>query len=166
MQLAALAYGLYTVYQVRPVALVFEIDRFRVVTAGDVHMAELPQAPEAYRQLPLTGPWLLGTRAVQSGQEHNDALFMGLDGVDVGQRPKFWQPYALSRSAALTRAKPVAGLMARYPAQKAEIDAALREAGVTAADARFLPLRARKEWVALLNATGDVVGFAPLDGFF
>ena len=36
LQTAALGYGLHTVMAVRPVALVFEVDRFRVVTAADV----------------------------------------------------------------------------------------------------------------------------------
>ncbi|NTV87211.1 MAG: pilus assembly protein, partial [Burkholderiaceae bacterium] len=36
MQLAGLAYGLWTVHEARPVHLVFEIDRFRAVHAVDV----------------------------------------------------------------------------------------------------------------------------------
>ena len=35
IQLAALAYGLYTAQEARPLFLVHEVDRFRVVTAGD-----------------------------------------------------------------------------------------------------------------------------------
>ena len=33
IQLAGLIYGLYSVYQARPVAMVFETDRFRVISA-------------------------------------------------------------------------------------------------------------------------------------
>lgn len=39
LQLAALGYGLATVYQARPAALVFEKDRFRVISAVDVPRA-------------------------------------------------------------------------------------------------------------------------------
>ena len=41
LQFAALGYGLHAVYQVRPVALVFEKDRCRVVSAANVYEPEL-----------------------------------------------------------------------------------------------------------------------------
>jgi hypothetical protein len=166
LQLAALIYGLYTVYQVRPVAMVLEVDRFRVVMAADVYEPELPEAPEAYRRLPLTGPWLLGTRPTRPGVERTDAIFKGLEGIDISQRPKFWQDYQLSKEAALIRARPVSLLQQHYPTRSAEIDAALAKANLREADARFLPLMARRDWVVLLDARGDVSGFLPLDGFF
>ena len=50
LQLAGLAYGLYTVYLARPVAVVFEVDRFRVVSAVEVRHEELPQALPALLQ--------------------------------------------------------------------------------------------------------------------
>src|SRR6218665_96173 len=52
LQLAALVYGLHAVYTARPIALVFEVDRFRVISAKDVHLPELPDAAVAYRRLP------------------------------------------------------------------------------------------------------------------
>ena len=63
LQIGALGYGMYTLFDARPVALVFEVDRFRVVSSANVLVTELPQARQEYRSLPLTGPWLLGTRA-------------------------------------------------------------------------------------------------------
>lgn len=166
LQLAALAYGLHTVYQVRPVALVFEVDRFRVVTANDVYMDDLPKAPEAYRRLPLTGPWVLGARRPRDGAENTEALIKGFEGYDVGQRPIFWQPYEQSRDAALQRSRPVSVLVARYPASRQALETRLREAGVRVDEARFAPIVARQDWVALLDARGNVASFIALDGFF
>ena len=98
LQLAALLYGLSTVYQARPVALVFEVDRFRVVNATDVLMDELPQALPEYRQLPLTGPWLLSARESQPGDERLRSIELALKGFDLGQRPSYWQAYPLARA--------------------------------------------------------------------
>ena len=56
LQIAALVYGLHTVYIARPVAMVFEVERFRLVTANDVPVEELPKAPPEFRELSLTGP--------------------------------------------------------------------------------------------------------------
>lgn len=167
IQFAALVYGLHTVYIVRPVALVFEKDRFRVISAADVHRPDLPQALEAYRSLPLDGPWNLGLRTLERGQEHNDALMMAvIQGVDTSQRPIFWVPYAQTQPEAAARARPLADLLKRYPAQAAAITASLHERAVDPAQARFLPVMARGDWVALLDAKGEVVGFAAVDGYF
>jgi|EndMetStandDraft_4_1072995.scaffolds.fasta_scaffold21328_2 hypothetical protein len=166
LQLAALVYGLNTVYAVRPAALVFEVDRFRAIAANEVYLPELQDAPEAYRHLPLIGPWVLGARRARTGDESNDALFKGLEGVDPGQRPKFWQPYQQSKADALARSRPVALLIRQYPTGKSEIEATLRGAKLSTDDARFLPLTARVQWVVLLDKEGNLAGFAPFDGFF
>ncbi|MBX3604499.1 MAG: pilus assembly protein [Piscinibacter sp.] len=167
VQLAGLAYGLHTVYVARPVALVFEVDRFRVLPALDVDVADLPQARPEYRHLPLTGPWKLSIREATPGAEKSDALLMALEkGVDMGQRPRFWQPYDDSRAAAITAARPVAVLMRRYESRAAEVRALLADAGLEEAQARFLPVMARGDWVAILDARGDVAGFLAADGFF
>jgi len=165
LQTAALVYGLHTVFIVRPVAMVFEVDRFRMVSAVDVHTPELPLALPVYQELPLSGPWLLGARSVKP-DEKTDALFLGLEGVDVGQRPRFWQPYDLSRTAALARSRPLAALVEKYPSQKQMIEDAAVTARLKIAEARFLPLAARGDWVVLLDSNGDVRGYVPLDGFF
>ena len=46
---AALGYGLHTVFIARPIAMVFEVDRLRLVTAHDVAIEELPDALPQYR---------------------------------------------------------------------------------------------------------------------
>jgi hypothetical protein len=167
IQLAGLAYGLHTVYAVRPVATVFETDRFRVVTASEVYLPELPQAPEQYRSLPLDGPRLLSTRRPAPGEERNEALMMALNqGVDVGQRPLFWRPYDEGRAAALERARPIEVLLRKYETRAAEFRAALADAGLPETDARFLPVMARGDWVAVLDKQGNIATFLAADGFF
>jgi hypothetical protein len=166
IQTAALVYGLHTVYVVRPVAMVFEVDRFRVISTGDVLESELPKARAEYRSLPLTGPWLLGTRAPKAGDEHADALFMGLKGIDRANRPTFWQPYADSLPDVIARARPVSALIAYYPARAAELRAGLAEMNADAATARFLPLMARGDWVIVIDGKGTVLGHLSADGFF
>jgi len=167
IQLAALIYGLVAVFEARPVAMVFETDRFRVITVAQVEMEELPKARPEYRQLPLTGPWLLGTRAAQRGDESNDALFKGLRGIDVAQRPQFWQPYADSTAGALARARPLATLLTKYPALASDVKAKLQELKVDEASAKFLPLMGRGgDWVVILDGTGHLVHYVQAEGFF
>ena len=166
IQTAALVYGLHTVYIVRPVAMVFEVDRFRLVTASDVSAEELAKGPPEYRTLPSTGPWLLGTRRPKSGDEHNDALFAGVAGLDIGYRPLFWQPYEKSVADAIERSKPLTLLLAHYPQQADDLRQRLREIGGDEATSRFLPSVARGDWVAVIDKAGAVLGYLPVDGFF
>ena len=166
LQAAALAYGLHTVYIVRPVAMVFEVDRFRLVNADSVDVAGLPEALPAYRALPLTGPWLLGARKPEAGAEHNDALFKGAAGVDVSQRPRFWQPYDDAKSRALARSRPLADLVGHYSTRAPDLRRRLAEMHADETTGRFLPAMARGEWVAALSASGEVLGYLPVDGFF
>jgi len=166
IQIVALAYGLYTVFVVRPVALAFEVDRFRVVTAADVYRPELPKALPPYRELPLTGPWLLGTRETVPGEERNGAIFMSLKGVEVADRPLFWQPFNDSQPRALAKSRPIAALLAHYPTRAAELRKALAQMKADESTSRFMPLVARVQWVVVLDVTGAVVGPLPVDGFF
>lgn len=166
LQSVALAYGLHTVYIVRPVAMVFEVDRFRLINADAVRLAELSEAPPPYRALPLTGPWLLAARRPQSVQEHNDALFSGAAGVDVAQRPRFWQDYDIAKSRALARSRPLSALMEHHGSRLPDLRRRLEEMRADPASARFLPALARGEWVAVLAADGGLLGYLPVDGFF
>ena len=166
LQLAALVYGLHTVYIARPVAMVFEVERFRLVTANDVLVEELPKAPPELRELSLTGPKVIGARRPEMGAERNDAMFMGVSGIDVGQRPLCGIPSAQAQSRALERAKPVEKLMKQYPDKAADTRQRLADMKADEASARFLPVMARQPWVAVLDRTGAVLGYLPLDGFF
>ena len=165
-QSAALVYGLHTVYVVRPIGIVFEVDRFRVIAAIDVDLTELPRARAEYRQLPLTGPWLLGTRSAAAGEERNEALSKGLKGIDPGQRPTFWQPYAESVPDVLLKSRPLSVLLEHYAVRAAEFRTKLAEMEADEATARFLPLMARGDWIVVVNAGGAVLGYLQADGFF
>lgn len=168
LQVAALVYGLFVVYHARPVGLVFEVDRFRIVAASQVAAEELPLAPSEL-QLSLTGPRLMGTRRPSPGAENNEALFSSLQrGVDLAQRPKFWQPWEQSRAAAVAASKPLSTLLARYPDQRAAVHEALSARGIVEDQARFLPLTGTRhgDWVMVLDARADPVHAFPVDGFF
>lgn len=166
IQMGALGYGVHTVMVARPIAMVFEVDRFRVLNSAQIRLTELPLAPPEYRTLPLTGPWLLGTRRPHSGKESNDALFAAIDGVDIGQRPLFWQPYSESKAEVLAHSRPLSLLLAHYVARRAELGRRVHALGIDPGSVTFVPVMARGDWVALLDHAGQIKGFLPADGFF
>lgn len=168
MQLAGLAYGLSTVYEARPVHMVYEIDRFRVVHQVDVPDELLPKTPAGIDPFPLTGPTLLAVRPFRSNAESMQMTIEALQGVPLSARPDLWQPYDAARGEILKAAKPVSELKSRFPKRAAEIDAAVQKSGKPAASVAYLPLVARKAdaWTVLLDATNaQVIGYLPLDSF-
>ena len=168
LQLAGLLYGLWTVDQARPVHMVFEIDRFRVVHLIDIPSELEAQAPAGIEVAPWSGPTLIAARPFRNEKESFEATMAALQGVQIGARPDFWQPYADARVAVLKAAKPVTQLQSRFPQRAAEIDAALKQAGHTAADTAYLPVIARKAeaWTVLLDGkTAAVLGYVPVDSF-
>lgn len=168
LQLAGLAYGLWTVEIARPVHMVFEIDRFRAVHRIDIPESLESRAPAGIDVAPLGGPTVIAMRPFRDENEKMEATLAALQGVHLGARPDFWQPYADARQRVLQAAQPVAQLKARFPRHAAEIDTVLQRAGRSAAGAAYLPLVARKAeaWTVLLDAqTAEVVGYLPLDSF-
>jgi hypothetical protein len=168
LQLAALGYGLYVMYTVRPVVLALEGTRFRVVTAQDVLLDELPKAQPAFRHLSHMGPVTVNTALPATAEEQFDSVTRALAGQDIGTRPKFWRPWD---DNARTRVKGIArhvdALRKHYPKRVAELDAALQRTARPEAQLRYVPVLSRHgDWVAFIDAnTGDIVGFAPFDGF-
>ncbi len=168
LQLAGLVYGLHTVYLARPVVVVFEVDRFHAISEVEVQHAELPQALPELRTLSLTGPKILGTRQSRTSEEKRKTLDLSLQGIDIGVRPSYWQPYSSSARAAVERSRPVSDLIKHYPYHAQAINQEIKKTGRMADELRFLPLVAREtNWSVLLDAkTGEVVGYVQYDGFF
>lgn len=167
IQLAALGYGLWTVAAARPVHLVFEFDRLRVVHAIDIPEELLSKAPAGVEPQPWRGPTLLAVRPFRDPNEKLEATLQALQGVQLGARPDLWQPYAVARERVVAAAQSVQALMQSHPAQAGLVDAALRGLGRDPNRTLYLPLVSRKSaWTALLDPqTAEVVGFVPLDPF-
>jgi hypothetical protein len=168
LQIAALGYGLHMVRISRPVVLALEEDRFRVVAASGVYEKELPAALPEFRSLSLTGPPLVRSVVPTDPDKKSESLGLGLSGFDIGTRPSLWQPWDdKARAEALSHAKPLTALAQRYPDRRAELDDAVSATGRAAQTLAYVPMITfRGDWVALLDAAkGDLVGFAPFDGF-
>lgn len=167
LQSSALCYGLWTVAIARPVHMVFEIDRFRIVHSIDVPDDLLSKTPQGITARPWVGPSLLGTRSFKNGHEQMEMTMTALQGVQLGFRPDLWQDYEASRQDVLRVSKPVIDLRQRFPSQIVAIDATLAGQGVSVEDARYVPLAGRKDfWTVLLDGrNGDILGFVPVDSF-
>lgn len=167
VQLAALSYGAWTVFQSRPVYLAFEIDRLRVVHAIDVDAGLLSRSAPEFRELPVWGPELVAIRPFVSSTEKMEMTMAALQGVDIGSRPDLWVAYPSQTDAIGAAALPVKALMSNKPQEASKIEAALTSAGLKLDEARYLPVVSRQSaWTAILSPN-DVrpVQFLPIDPF-
>ena len=171
IQFAALAYGMHTAWQARPLFLVHEVDRFRVITLGDYGDIDVR---EALRRLAsplqprwLKGPVTVGIRDPRNREERQAVMLEStLGGRDYAQRPEFYVPYdAAYTPKALARARPLQAFVKHFPATTGVVTDLLRQQGVSMDDALFLPVLHKQEWVAVLDRSARILGFVPGDGF-
>ena len=167
IQVAALGYGLWSVFAARPVHLVFEYNRFRVVHAVDVLMQDLDKAPPELRALPLLGPTTLSLRPFKDGAEKIDATMAAMQGAQLSGRPQLWQSYAAGKTDVLREARPISVLKAKFSHRMTEIDRVIAQTGRTPDKLVFVPMVGRKTfWTVLLDpASAEILGFVPIDSF-
>lgn len=166
LQIGGLAYGLHTVYLVRPVFVALEGTRLRVVRILDLHGVDLKAAPPELQQFPWWGVTAVAARAVRP-EEKNETLQLGLKGRDIGMRPEFWLPRSATGPAYAQAARPLSELIRRFPRRGEEIQRAVQDTGRPAEQLGFLPILARQtNWSALVDVrSGDVVGYVNIDSF-
>lgn len=164
LQLAALAYGTHTVFEARPVWVVFLKDRFDLVRANQVEDADRDKARPEFRALSMSGPRIAGARIPTDGDERFRTMVSGMAGLDVSSYPQHYVEYAEVRAEALAKSKPLADLRRVNPGREGEIARAVARTGRVEADLRFLPLRAgKRDLSVLLDAvSGEVVGLVDL----
>lgn len=164
LQLVALSYGLWTAFIARPVHLVFEGDRFRLVAAVDVPTELLSKTPPGITALPLDGPTTLSLRPFRNSGERMDVTLAAMQGLQLGVRPDLWQPYDLAIPEIVRIAGTLSELRKRFPGDSARIDTALKNNSV---DVLYLPLVGRDTfWTALLDSrNANVIAILPMDSF-
>ena len=89
MQTAALTYGVYVLFESRPVYLAFVKDRFEIVRANGFPPGELEKAhAQGYDQLAWTGPKLVGVKLPTDPDEQFKLMISGFAGVDAQYYPR------------------------------------------------------------------------------
>jgi hypothetical protein len=168
IQLIALGYGLYTMAMARPVYLVFEVDRFKVVSCVDIPKEQLRPELGGFHKLPWGGPKIIGIREPKNTNEKFESLDLSLQGQEPSARPDWWQVYDLSKDKVIARSKPLTDLRSKRPLAASLINRAVEDSGKIESELRWLPLTSFKssEWVAFIDAkTAFILAYAPIDGF-
>lgn len=167
VQLSALTYGMWTVWEARPLYLVHEVDRFRVISRPDVDADALEALPGKLKPQFWSGPQIVGIRSPKNAEEHNKVLFeVAAGGRDYGARPDFYVPYdRAAEKKAFLRAKPLSIFLHKQPQQIPAAQKIVQNNRGDLGNWLYVPVVGRQDWVAVLNSQGQVEGFLQGDGF-
>lgn len=92
IQLSALAYGMYSLAQARPVWLTFYNNRFEVVRLNDIEDVYLEKSSEKYKRMSLTGPTWVAAKPTGTEEEIKDLALWNRMGAKIVYQPAFYYP--------------------------------------------------------------------------
>lgn len=167
IQLCALGYGVWTVWQARPLFLVAELDRFKVISRVALEEGVIKVLPRALQPQSFSGPITVAIREPKNLTEKSIVLFESIQGGrDYGERPDFYVPYEGGAALkSLKHARPLETFLQKYPLQRTSAQEFASKAGLRLELLLYLPVVARQEWIAILDDKGMVIGFLKGDGF-
>ena len=106
LQLAVLAYGVYTIGVARPAWIVFNADRFDLVLAHELEARFTEKAAKEYRVASWTGPRWVASVNPTDAEERNSLIFeSATGGADLPQRPDLYVPLDSQRENLKRQAK-------------------------------------------------------------
>ncbi|MBB6576199.1 hypothetical protein HNP33_000247 [Comamonas odontotermitis] len=154
MQSIALAFGIYSISEARPVFLAGLGHRFDLIQAKDVDSSNLP----------WTGPIVTGIRKASDPEQREAMLFNALSGKDYGHFPKYHAPLNEMRDELLQRAHPISDLIKINPEKKEYINKWLNEKKYRPDMVVFQGMQAQAKDMAVIlnNKTAQVIGIIPL----
>lgn len=158
LQLTALCYGVYAMHAGRPVFIVATDSGFVVVTANEIEASDLEKAAyEEYRRLPLMGPMLVSTKPPTDPDEISNIAFAAFGGGGIQNFPKYYVPYASTRTQTLATSRPL-GELDLSDDDRNRLNRYLINAGQREENLRCLPVKTKHGLrTAILDSGGDVI---------
>jgi len=151
LQISALAYGMHIVYLARPAFIVFVKDQFQVATVVDIPPEDYAKAKyPQFSRPPAGGPLWVFSEYPTDQEQRNDVTWAALSGRDMETFPQFFAPYDQHRQEVLKAAWTLAKMREMEPAESKIVDTFIKEEGLKEDAVRYVRLKARRAWVAVL----------------
>jgi len=153
-QVAALAYGLYVMWQARPVYMVAAVDRIELVNANEIDEQYLEEAKDTpYASLPPFGAELVALAIPTDTELRNRLMDEVLSGKpDLPLRPRYYAPYESASQQLIAKGHAATGLFVVYPELRDAVSAIADELNVSTTDLIYVPLTgANRPLTVLLN---------------
>lgn len=158
VQIAALAYGMHTIYQAHPLYVAYASDRFTPINANEVSPQKAKH--DELKKSKLAGPTVVYVQKPSDPAEMSRVTMEVLSGKpDIDARPEYYEPFdKFSQEVLVHGLKPE--VLLETPEHKQKLEQFLAKHGKTANDYAFLPLVGKEEDVLWVwsRETGKPVG--------
>jgi len=150
IQISALAYGLFTLYQAHPVFITFNVDRFTLVPAIDAKPKETKY--DSLKISTLSSPKLVIAKLPKERKELNELLLqVATEGTDIDLRPEYYHPYEDNINEILAKSLDPSILFEK-PESKNKLDKFIKKFGKSKEDYAYIPLEgASKDAIWVLD---------------
>lgn len=151
VQAAMFSYGMWVVLESRPVFLVAAIDRFVLVSANKIDLANMQKAINpVFRTLSWNGPQLVAATPPTNSHEKSDLLFSAvLAHRDIEQMPSYYVAYAEQAAVIVAHSKTLDALRKLHPSANSLLDDFL-SARTDTPDLGWVPLVARRHDLVMI----------------
>lgn len=165
LQIAAMVFGLLTVWQSRPAYLVATSDRFRLVFANEIDPASAAQASARYHSAPALGPETVSAPLPGDPKRRLEMMLQAMAGQEIHRQPAHYASYPPNDPAFLTKAVPEAqALELTSPADREAWSNTFRR-HTGAGTLGIMPLQSSRGSATVLLDTdnGRIIGYSQLD---
>ena len=165
LQIAALAFGLLTVWQSRPVYLVAISDRFQLVFANEIDQSSAAKAPKRYRSAPALGPETVAAPLPDDPKRRLDMMLLAMTGLEIFMQPEHYVAYPPKDPAFLNAAVSAAQALELAPPTSREAWIGLFRKHAGAHSLAMMPLQSSRGSATVLLDTdnGRILAYSRLD---
>jgi hypothetical protein len=158
IQLVALFYGIWNVWQVRPLFLVQEADRFNIISAANIDTKDLELLTADLQPRLLYGPTKVSLRNMTSTEQEKLNTQIKSGGKDASELPVFYQSY--QGNNAYQNGHELRDLLITHPQHKSRITSLIKKSDANdKSKMRYLYIVGRNYWVLILNQSGEFVEY-------
>ncbi|WP_312244536.1 hypothetical protein [Stutzerimonas nitrititolerans] len=169
IQVGALVYGLQAVALARPVYVVYERDRFRVVSVADLRDADLAAAPQGMQSYSWTGPKVIGVELYSgSHPKFLESVQFSLAGVYPAYQPSRWLNYEAVQRDVAERAHSIRNAIDKELIDEDHVASLSKTSGVPHEHMGYLPLNGfiDSDWSVVVDRrSGRMLGYLPFNGW-
>lgn len=155
LQVAAMSYGLYVMFEARPIFTVFNKDAFYVASVVDIVPSELAKGKKnQWRTASITGPRLVAAAALDKTNRSETIFYESETQMGVAQQyPRFYDDYAKYIPSVIKAGKPLSLLTKVSLENQQAVNKLLRNLNRPAIDFLYLPIySATGEMSAIVDA--------------
>lgn len=161
VQILALCYGIWTVWQVRPLFIVQEVDRFNIISAANIETKDLELLPSALKPSIFSSPLKVNLRDISPAELEIINAQITSGGKDASELPSFYVPYQGSK--AYQNGHELRELLITHPQHKTKISDLIEKFRISDQKIRYSYIVGRTYWIVFLNQSGEFLDYLEIE---